>query len=250
MEIVYMVLAILVLGGLILLMAKANESLEELKKSFDAQFYYNSDFSPSQILIISSNRNEGGIAIDDKKQIIRIVNIQPSLWKYDTRTFRYQDLLSVEIYENGESITKTSRSSQLIGGVVGGLALGGVGAIIGGLSGQKISSDTVKMIQLRLIINDKTAPICDFSFIPKAQGNLEIKKGSKEYEDAMNKARHWFALMEIIIKQNESNDENISGDSKVEKFSIADEIKKLANLRDEGLLSDIEYDQQKSKLLV
>jgi hypothetical protein len=44
-----------------------------------------------------------------------------------TRIISYRDLLSSEIFEDGTTITKTVRSSQVGGGLIGAIALGGVG---------------------------------------------------------------------------------------------------------------------------
>lgn len=51
--------------------------------------------------------------------------------------------------------TRNLRNVRQIGGVVvGGLLLGGVGAIIGGLSGKTETSGKISRIDLRLIVNE------------------------------------------------------------------------------------------------
>jgi hypothetical protein len=75
------------------------------------------------------------------------------------KIFSYRDILESEVLEDGHSVTKTSRSSQLAGTLVGGLLLGGVGAIIGGLSGKKTTHKKVTRIELKVVVNDTSHPI-------------------------------------------------------------------------------------------
>src|SRR3954463_9667577 len=49
--------------------------------------------------------------------------------------YSFDQIAAVEVQENGATVSTTNRGSQLAGAAIGGLALGGVGALIGGLSG-------------------------------------------------------------------------------------------------------------------
>lgn len=160
---------------------------------------------------------------------------------------RYQDVLSSELFEDGDTITKTSRSSQICGALIGGLALGGVGAIIGGLSGKKVNKDKVERIDLRLIVNDTKNPNHDLNFLDD-----ETSKGGFIYKGAIKEARHWYGLIEVIIKQADQDDgklakeePNIASNSN----HIADELEKLAQLYKDNILTKEEFEQQKKKLL-
>lgn len=48
---------------------------------------------------------------------------------YIVDKINYEDILQIEIIQDEESITQTSRGSQLAGTIVGGLALGGTGKV-------------------------------------------------------------------------------------------------------------------------
>src|SRR5690625_2106720 len=54
------------------------------------------------------------------------------------------DIIESEVVVDSHTITKTARGSQIGGAAVGGVLLGGVGAIIGGLSGGTGSFEQVK----------------------------------------------------------------------------------------------------------
>lgn len=69
--------------------------------------------------------------------------------------YSYWDILASEVIEEGGTVTRTQRSSQIAGTLIGGLALGGVGAIIGGLSGTtKTTKNDMVTPLLRVIVND------------------------------------------------------------------------------------------------
>jgi hypothetical protein len=189
-----------------------------------------------------------GLAIDlDRNKICLISDIsaQASL-----KVILYKDIFACELYENGNTITETSRANQLGGVLVGGILLGGAGAIIGGLSGKTKTTGTVETVELRLIINDAEKPVHDISFLSSEldKGGI-IEKGL--YKNIMREARYWHGLITVLIKRADIEDNarvpQITSNN--QGYSVADEIKKLAKLRDSDLLSAAEFQKQKSKLL-
>ncbi|MDQ0875005.1 hypothetical protein QFZ77_003664 [Paenibacillus sp. V4I3] len=132
------------------------------------------------------------IAVDEQKNRLCFID-------YEVREFSFADILEVEIVEDEVQITKTSRGSQLGGAVIGGVLAGGVGAIIGGLSGQKTSSnDKVKRIYIKMIVNDTQRPYVTIDFLNEKK---EILKKDKKVMKATNDANHWYGLMSVLIKR-------------------------------------------------
>ncbi len=201
------------------------------------------DFSPTQQVM--GDDGNTGLAIDEKKQKVALIKILGGALVVD-----YKDVISCEIFEDGSTITKTIRSSQIGGALVGGIALGGVGAIIGGLSGKTKTDNKVKRVDLRLIINNTASPLHDIVFM-----NFECDKNTMVYQTAIKNARHWHGLMEVLIKRAdiESSAQHtplpIPEKSEIKPASVADELRKLLELRDAGVLTDSEFQQQKSKVL-
>lgn len=203
------------------------------------------NFSKTQHIM--GKNKETGLAFDEVNKKICLLFASRAC-VISSQIFSYKDVLSVEIVEDGETITSTVRSSQIGGALIGGIALGGIGAVIGGLSGKTKTSGAVRKIILRLVVNNTGNPLHEVSFL-----NLEtgIKKIDARYQEAMQLARHWHSLIEVLIKRADMEDkENVANNVvQVSQNSIADEIKKLAELREAGILSDIEFQQQKEKLL-
>ena len=214
----------------------------DLKKKLNSV----NDFSASQ-KVMGENGNSG-IAVDEGRKKVCLLNKRMVASELDVLSYR--DILSSELFEDGETVTKTARVSQLGGALIGGLALGGVGAVIGGLSGKKISSSKVKKIDLRITVNRTKNPIHDINFM-----DVACKKGGYLYNQAMKNARHWHGLMEVLINRADSEDVAIKGElieetpQLLSTGSVADELAKLGELKKQGLLTDEEFLSQKTKLL-
>ena len=70
----------------------------------------------------------------------------------------FEDIIACEVIIDGEIVTKTSRGSQLMGAAVGGVLFGGVGAVVGALTGQKKNSEDIKQIIVKIVLNDLKIP--------------------------------------------------------------------------------------------
>lgn len=205
------------------------------------------NFTVTQSLANPESRT--GILLDEQRKEI-------CLWRYansnvDQRQnirLYYKDILSIEILEDDVSITKTNRISQVGGALLGGILLGGVGAVIGGLSGKKETSKSkVKNLELKIIINDTFKPVFTISLLPDKSDGVSTE--DVVYKNAKKKAYHWHAVFEAIIKQADAEEQQAEKSNTFENGSVSDELKKLAELKESGILTDDEFLQQKQKVL-
>lgn len=197
---------------------------------------------------------ESSILLDEERKKMCIISLKDS----NSDIFTYQDILESEIIEDGITVTKTSRSSQLGGALLGGVLAGGVGAIIGGLSGSTTSTNEVNSIDLKIIVNDTKTPIHIINFLNADVIDFNgkpfpVKKSDDKYKNAIEKANYWQSLISVLIKKADKEDkekekETISVNNK-NNNSVADEIKKLNELVKEGIISEEEFNNQKNKLL-
>lgn len=227
---------VVIAGGINLLINNPN------KNPVDDYLGRIEDFSATQKVMGLGGST--GLAIDEQRKKVCLIDLSQ---QSASRVFSYKDMLSSEIFEDGTMITKTVRSSQIGGILVGALALGGVGAVIGGLSGKtQTSSGNVKNVDLRLTVNDTQNPLHDIKFLYG-----ETKKDSFAYRHAMQLARHWHGLVEVLIRRADMEDKTNASNSvpQIKSYSVADEIRKLAELRDTGVLSSEEFQEQKARLL-
>lgn len=229
------------------------------EKVLEDKLFYLTNFTSSQKVMGVDGKS--GIAVDEVRKkicLIKLIQKTPWIkktpwnqeWIVDLDMITYQDIISSEIYEDSNTITRTSRTSQLGGMLVGGLALGGGGALIGGLTGKKSSSDKINKIDLRIAVNRTSNPFHDIEFM-----SAPVKKNGLFYNKAIKQARHWHGLLGVIIKQADA--ENVEKSKEMDnknlqstqKGSVSEELLKLADLQKQGLITDGEFQSFKTKLL-
>lgn len=207
------------------------------------------DFTVSQFYLGEDGRS--GIAIDGSETRIALPELVGD--EGQIRVINYNDILSSELYIDGETVTKTERGSQIGGALIGGIMFGGVGAVIGGLSGSKRSADEVRNIDLRLIVRDSQQPVHDVKFLDgKILIDGKTNKRSNKYKESLSQARHWHGLIEVLIRTADKEDakkEITQPFTEKQQSSVADELLKLSQLLQSGVLSEEEFKAQKQKLL-
>jgi len=174
----------------IVLVVAMNMIRADRKNSLKDGMNHLQGFSPSNILFSVDGKR--GLAYDEETHSICIASELKKTNRF--KVVKYSDILSFEIFEDGDSISKTSRSGQVGGALIGGIALGGVGAIIGGLSASSKTTNTINTIELRVTINDIRDPIHSIVLL-----NFEQKRTSSIYKQADSEARKWKAIIEILI---------------------------------------------------
>ena len=208
----------------------ANASKKEsIKQLIDSQ----EGFQSSHFLAkIDMSNQLCGMAIDDSEGKFCLFKNE------DVRIYSYPDLIETEILIGGKSVIKTSRASQFAGTAIGAVLAGGTGAIIGGLSGSKTTSEKVTEVKLQLLVNDTSNPIHVIDFIEL------IITGSTVLEIAHQEAQEWHNLLKVILKQSEDQEPAVSTED-----SISDGLQKLSELKSSGAISEDEFGQAKKKLL-
>lgn len=128
--------------------------------------------------------------------------------------FPVSQILSLEVIEDGQTVShstttgggeiKTSTGSMLGRAVVGGVLLGGVGAIIGGSTARKTTTseavthtntvENVNEIKLKMLVNNTTKPLISIPFL-----SSPTVKGSTAYMEACQKIEHCEALIKVLM---------------------------------------------------
>lgn len=139
------------------------------------------------------DKSQTGISIDEARHKICLSDHTKS---NPYRVVNYHDILESEIVEDGYSVTKTARGSQLAGGVIGTVALGGLGMVVGALSGKTITKEKATSIDLRIVIKDTANPIHIVRFL-----SMETQKGGLVHRNSMNEAKRWHAILSIVVTQ-------------------------------------------------
>lgn len=165
------------------------------------------------------------------------------------RTFRvagqtgycnYEDLVEFELCEDNVTVAKGGVGRALVGGAL----FGGAGAVVGATT--RATSNLTRSMYIR--ITAKKVGMLKIVLV-----SCEITRGSFIYNVAKDCAEKIITQLEIIAASNKEASANLerqqnSNNSNCD-FSVADEILKLKQLLDMGVLTDEEFKQQKEKLL-
>jgi len=158
-------------------------SLKEAKDKVD--FYHKQNKSSIEAVSFKITKTTNGFYIDENNK----------MFKYGMfgKEIPFNNIIDVDIYENGSSVTKTSTPS-MIGRAAIGSMISPVGTIIGGVTGKKNSVDLINEMKVLISTKDMNNPLITIDLkIPK-----KTKKDSKDYSKAMKKAQEIEATIRAL----------------------------------------------------
>ena len=126
-----------------------------------------------------------GLYVDD-------VNKKIAIWNQDqAEIFKYQDLNGYELVENGTSILQGRMGSAIIGG----LAFGVAGAIVGSAMSRE-SSSMCESLTMNIMINNLNSSIKKITFLDK-----KCPKDSDMYRVAKNSAEELIGIFKYLERE-------------------------------------------------
>lgn len=196
-----------------------------------------SDFHADDVYVSTVDQN--GLAIERATSRLLLVrgNVQ--------QIVNADQIVSVEVMADDSALVKTNRGSQVAGAAVGAVLLGPVGLLLGGLTGSKRTENRIKRIRLRIVTNDFNYPTHDILLYQSAS-NKGDTRDSILLREPLAIAERWHGRVTSLIHQVAAA--HSSGPASGVGI-VADELRKLADLRDEGLLTPEEFAAQKRLLL-
>ena len=148
--------------------------------------------------------------------------------------FLYNEIIDFELLENGQTVTKGSLS----GAVVGAALFGGVGAVVGSVAGKKQKQEIIEY-KIKITTNNIYFPSVYIDFL----SNGKVKDGSFTQKLNVKLAQEALSLLTQIT--NSSTQQQSTPNT----TSVADEILKLKQLMDSGIISEEEFNSKKTQLL-
>lgn len=200
----------------------------------------------------------------------QLLIIRVSLMSIAYKILYYDEIQGVDISEDGTSVFNKSTSSAVGRAVVGGLLFGGVGAVVGGVTGKSKEKKTLNSYKVTIQLSNISDPIYEIEFVstPIESGTTLGDEMIKQIKTCANQLK---SVLTAIIKANEiqlnlqqaqaqailqaeaqKQLESIEPKALQEhnsNSSIADELLKLSELHKNGVLTDEEYETLKKKLL-
>ena len=149
------------------------------------------DFDAADVYV--SAHNHAGVAIDRNRREILLTD------RDDLRIFPVESIISCEVLEDGVQLAYANRGSQVLGVAVGGALLGGVGAVIGGLSGSQRTIQRVQSVVLRFTTDDFDNPVHDI-VVAQAISEKGMGKDDVFYRGGLEVAERWHARTVAMMK--------------------------------------------------
>ncbi len=206
---------------------------EELKAKREAE----REAARLKPVFTATRKVDGILLVDDANRLIRIRGMYSGRgWS----EYRFGQIVGYEVSENGQSIRKTG---GLGGFLAGGMLFGTAGAIVGGLS----ESHREAVVEMAFVILLKDADWKYDAIILHSASNGELKRGTDPYFFCLKLQEGLSDVFNDILEQNVGKAEE--GDDTLPAPSVADEILKLKELLDSGVLSEDEFAAAKRKLL-
>lgn len=169
--------------------------------------------------------------------------------------FNYSDIIQVSYEENGSQLYTKSAGRTIGGAIVGGVLMGGAGAVVGGLSGASKQNKEIRNMDIKILLRSTSRTSCVLHF-KDVDRVLKTKDEAdrKLYETYVQNANQAKDVLSVIIDDAKQASAPIAQPIPQPvvapaSSSVADELAKLAKLKADGILTDEEFRVQKSKLL-
>ena len=169
--------------------------------------------------------------------------------------FNYSDIIQVSYEENGSQLYTKSAGRTVGGAIVGGFLMGGAGAVVGGLSGASKQNKEIKNMDIKILLRSTSRTSCVLHF-KDVDRVLKTKEDADRrlYETYVKNANQAKDVLSVIIDDAKQASAPIAQPITQPvvapaSSSVADELAKLAKLKADGILTEEEFQAQKSKLL-
>jgi hypothetical protein len=157
----------------------------------------------------------------------------------NTTIYKYEDIVDFELLEDGAPITKGGIGRA----VAGGLMFGGVGAIVGGVTGGKNTKGICNTLKIKITVNNMSNPTVYLNFI-----TTPTKKDSFTYKTLYKTAQECLSVLQLICSSVDA-ERTVFAKQQENPTSAADEILKFKGLLDSGIITEEQFEIKKKQLL-
>lgn len=200
---------------------------------------------------IFGHKNQYVFIIDNIGRIVYYLDSE------QTKEIPFDQIISVEVIEDNSLLSSKSTTRTVGGALLGAALAGGAGMVVGGLSGDSSQKKKVSQVSVKIRIRDYSSPslliICFDA--QKLTGHAEIKTNDNLYgqcyKEELQNARNIADYVSVIIDEVDKKEKQtlIQQPFSDNKHSVADELAKLAALKEQGILTEVEFQAQKDRIL-
>jgi hypothetical protein len=219
--------------GFILRISTIKKSeLLNYKKNLDESIVLNDNFKVTK-------RIGNYIEFDQKRKQFRSIPAISSRNKIQ-KVYYCDDIIEYELLEDGITVTSGGLGRAAVGGVL----LGGVGAIVGGVTGKKKSRSEIENFKIKLTLNDFNNPTVYIELLNKKK----IKTNSNKYKEMYEKAQEILSTLAVLQNNKDSNASTVEI-NKENNNSVTGQLREFKSLLDDGVITEDEFNNKKKELL-
>lgn len=154
--------------------------------------------------------------------------------------YNYEQIVDFKLLEDGNTISSGGLGRALVGGAL----FGGVGAIVGGVTGGKTAKNILTSLEVVITLDNPYRNIINVKCMPTG---MTCKSGSLLYKTYKAEANNFVSFLATIsAKAKKTDAQKIKNVSKDKEF---DEIVKYKELLDKGIITQEEFNLKKKELL-
>ena len=192
--------------------------------------------------IIEGPLGQYKVKIDENNEKVAYIS------KNGSRVFSYDDIIKVELQENGQTVSQKSTTRTIGGAILGGVLAGGAGAIVGGLSGASTQRRKVTSIVVKVTLRDVADPTVNIVCFE----NYKLPPYSDDegmqffYAPALEIVDTLSVIIDLIDKR--SNPQPATA-AQPNSNNLSDEIAKLHGMLKDGIITEEEFAKMKERLI-
>ena len=236
--------AVFIIG---LIMASSNnKKIEERGKSLASKIKGTENFHPSKTINGVDNLYQFSVDNTNKKVL------------YSTESsnivIEYSKIISAQLIEDNTIISSKSVLRTAGGALLGGAIAGGSGMIVGGLSGNTIANKKVSCVKVVIGLRDIDSPSLEINCFDAKTMTIERKEISVnsidayKYKQGLSDAKNIVSLLSVIIDEVSNDSNKTIEQERIDPSLIIDQLTKLAELKEKGILTEQEFSSQKAIL--
>lgn len=218
-----------------------NSNEKEKKKRKDALGTKISKLpNKDNLKIVIGTTNQYAFVLDNVGKLIYYMDI------VHTQKVTFDKIISVEVLEDSTVVSSKSSTRTVGGALVGGAIAGGAGMVVGGLSGNTKQKKEVSKLTIKIKIRDYSTPSLTITCFDVNNGYY-----GQIYNVELQNAQKIADYVSVIIDETDRKERQAQNaiQETPKTSSVADELTKLAALKEQGILTDEEFRIQKEKLL-
>ena len=204
-------------------------TLDDIKKAIEKNEAIKEHLLSTAMPFTTTQKVDGFLEIDEDQRLWLVPGRGGS--RIDSVIHSFDDIVDIELIQDGHSLIKGGLGSAFVGGAVAGIA----GALVGGITASRTNKRVCTDLRIKITLNSIKQPV-EYIRLIVSQTNTE----SIAFRSAADAAQKCLSIFQVILSSRETSQCSTSD---------ADEILKFKKLMDQGIITKEEFEAKKKQLL-